>query len=492
MENMSNQETITPLTDLPLNSQQREEQGERSAANVLALPSTSKETHNYPSQNVNSNTRHNDGDGAAPGNQDSDSIMEDTCCGDPGNIDNNNDSNGSDSDSVIMLKVSPPATERNQSGHPAQFDSSDDFQESPLPRTPKKTPAKKATPQSHAKKPASGVAARMRGLSLVVSKESSQGRAPGAKQVIVTRSMTSTRGSKSSLESGAAARPVKEFYSWRTRASALAKGNRPPQSSSASTVKNGQVTKPPPAKKAATSTTTATQSAKASSDNDKQVLASRSASSTIRTPTIKLTSTVKSVQTATATNKALSAKPPTPTASTKPTRNATTKSTPTSKPSRAASTASAKSTTTTKSTPSSKPSRAASAASAKSTTTTKSTPSSKPSRAASAASAKFTTTTKSTPSSKPPGKVAAKDNSTIKSSQSNSVGGIVTLSQSEGTNKSRKRGIKRRLANEDDNGAQIDAASPRKKARSSEPGSPRKDGTTSEIALHTRGLSKTI
>ena len=414
---------------------------------MLTLPSTSKETYNNPSQNVNSNTVRNDGVGAAPGNQVSENVIEDTYCDDPGNIDHNNDNNGSDSDSVIVLQGSTPAAQRNQSNHPTQLDSSEDFQESPLPRTPKRTPAKKATPRSYAKKPASGVAARKRELT---SKESPQTRAPGAKKVIVTRSMTSSRGgNKDSSDGGGSARPAREFYNWRSTAWAQARSNRP-QSSSASTVKHGRTTKPPPAKKAATNITTATQAAKASLDNDKQISANRSASCVKLTPTIKLTATGRSTAnvhaTSTTTKHTSSTKSTTtPTTSTESSRNATTKSTPTSKPSRP-------------------------------TTST--------------VSVKLTPTTKSTPSSKPSSKAAAKGSSTTKSSRGNSNSGVATPSQSKNTNKSQRRGTKRHLADEDGAEAQTDAASPRKKARSSEPGSPR--NSTSEIALHTRGLSSEL
>ena len=454
MESESEQGTMTPAVgDLPPNSRQRDEQGEMSASNAppplaASRGATQKEVHSSQSQNVNSDTVH-DGNEVASGNQlslDSESVLEDTYCGDPGNVDNTNDSSsGSDGDSVIVLPESTPATRRNQLSQPAQLDSSEDFQESPLPRTPKRTPAKKSTPQSHAKKPASGIAARKRGA----SKESPQGRATVAKKVIVTRSMTSLRGSKSSVESGVSTRPVREFYSWRTAAVAAAKGNKPPQPNSSTTAKHGQITKPTSATRKTTTSdvTTSTQAVKAPLASSKQTSANKPTTSNTKPapnvkPTVASKSTTATVQTAPAAKHALSARPSTPT-STKPTRNASTKSTPNS---------------------------------------------SKTSRPTFATSAKPTTSAKSAQSSKPPGKATSKDNLATKSSKGNSVSGVATTSQSRSATRSQQKGTKRRLADEDSDEAQADGASPRKKARSFEPGSPRKDGVGSEIAMHTRGL----
>ena len=451
------------VRDIVLNSHDCDEQREISASSAPQPPAVrrgtaQKEVHNTQSQNVNSDTVHNDGNEVAPGNQlalHGESVLKDTYCDDPGNIDNTNDSSsGSDSDSVIVLQESNPATTRKQLSQPAQLDSSEDFQESPLPRTPKRTPAKRSTPQSHAKKPASGVAARKRGLSSATSKESPQSRAPVAKKVIVTRSMTSTRGNKSSVENSASTRPARQFYSWRTTAVAAAKGNRPPQPNSTTTAKHGQITKP--ARKATSSDTTSTKTmvpgaststraAKASSaGNVQQTPATTSTEpAAVMKPTVASTkSTTATVPTAPAAKHALTARPSTPT-STKPTCNASTKSTLNS---------------------------------------------SKPSRPTSATSAKPTTSTRSALSSKPPSKAVTKDNSSTKNSKGNSISRVTTASQSRNANKSQLKGTKRRLAVEDSDEAQADAASSRKKARSFERGSPGKDGVSSEIALHTRGL----
>ena len=445
---------VTPLVGgLPPDSCQRDEQGEMSATSAppplaASRDATQKEVHGSQSQNVNSDTVH-DGNEVAPGNQpshDSESVLEDTYHDDPGNVDNTNDStSGSDGDSVIVLQESTPATRRKQLSQPAQLDSSEDFQESPLPRTPKRTPAKKSTPQSHAKKPGSDIAARKRGA----SKESPKGRATVAKKVIVTRSMMSSRGSKSFVESGVSTRPVREFYNWRTAAVAAAKGNRPPQPNSTTTAKHGQIAKPTSAARKATSgaATTTAQAAKPPLASNKQTSANKHTTSSTKLapivkPTIASKSTTATVQTAPAAKHAQSARPSTPT-SAKPTRNASTKSTPSS---------------------------------------------SKTSRPTSATSAKPTTSTKSAQSSKPLGRAASKDSSAAKSSKGNSVSGVATISQSKNATKSRQKGMKRHLADEDSDEAQADAASPRKKAGSFEPTSPRKDRVSSEIAMHTRGL----
>ena len=398
--------------------------------------------HNNVSQDENSDSVHNDGNEVAPNNQlplDSESVLLDDDPY-PGNIDNtNNTSSGSDSDSVIVLQGSTPTTKRNQPSQPAQFDSSEDFQESPLPKTPKRTAAKKSTPQSRAKKPASSTTARKRGLTSSASRDSAQGRAPVAnKKVIVTRSMTTSRGSKSSVESGASTKPVREFYSWRTTAMSAAKGSRPPQPNN---------TKPTSTARKVTShaNTTSTQVAKGSlAASSVQTPSNRPATETssVVKSTVASKSATSTVQTTPAGRRAPSARPSTPT-TTRSTRNAPTKSTPNH---------------------------------------------SKPSRPASATSAKPTTSTKSAQSSRTPGKTATKDNSTAKSSKGNSISSSASTSQSRNSGKGRQRGTKRRLSDEDGDEAQTGATSPRKKARSFEPGSPMKDGISSEIALHTRGL----
>lgn len=431
------------------NSDHYDKQKETATPNASPPPpaasgdSTQKEIHNSVSQNENSDGVHNDGDEVAPNNQlplDSESVLlnDDPY---PENIDNtNNTSSGSDSDSVIVLQGSTPTTKRNQPSQPAQFDSSEDFQESPLPKTPKRTAAKKSTPQSRAKKPASSTIARKRGLTSSASRDSAQGRAPVAnKKVIVTRSMTTSRGSKNSVESGASTKPVREFYSWRTTALSAAKGSsRPPQPNN---------TKPTSTARKVTShaNTTSTQIAKGSlAASSVQTPSNRPAtetSSAVKT-TVASKSATSTVQTTPAGRRAPSARPSTPT-TTRSTRNAPTKSTPHH---------------------------------------------SKPSRPASATSARPTTSTKSAQSSRTPGRAATKDNSTAKSSKGNSVSSSASTNQSRNTGKGRQRGTKRRLSDEDGDEAQAGAASPRKKARSFEPGSPMKDGISSEIALHTRGL----
>ncbi len=450
--------------DLPPDSHEHDEH----ASNAPSPPTVNKDTAqeevlNSQSENVNGSTVHNDRNEVVPGNQlDSDSVLEDNCYGDPGSVDHINNSNsGSDSDSVIVLQASAPATRRDQSSQPAQLDSSEDFQESPLPKTPKRTAAKKSTPQSYAKKPASRVAAGKRGLTSTASKESPQVSASVAKKMIVTRSVTSSRGSKSFVESGAATRPPREFYSGRTAAMSAARSSKPPQPSTAG-LGHGRVTTKPTslATKATSGATTSTQAAatsvktpanrptattkpgKATSGATTSTQASMASSATAaKTPTNRSTATTKpapivasesttaTVQTAPAAKHAPSARPVTPT-STKPTRNTSTKSTPNS---------------------------------------------SKPSRPT---SARPTASTKSARSSKP------KENSTTKNSKGNSISGVASSGQSRNSSKNQRKGTKRPLADE----AETGATSPRKKARSFEPGSPRSDGVGSEIALHTRGL----
>ena len=437
---------IPAVEILPHNSHQHDDQTKVSASSVPPLPAVSRDTtqeevHTSQSQNMNSSTVHIDGGGVAPDNQlppDSDCILEDTC-GDPGNI--NDSDGGSDSDSVIILQESTPDTRRNQPSQPTQLDSSEDFQESPLPKTPKRTAAKKSTPQSHVNKPSPRVVAGKRGLTSTASKETPLAGAPPAKKVIVTRSMTSSRSNKSYVGSGASTKPPREFYNWRTAATSVVRSSRPPQPSTAR-LGRGQVTTKPTAaaKKATSGATTSTQAAKVSSASSVKTLANTSAATTNSAPVVNPTaaseSTVATVKTPSAAKHASSARPLTPT-STKSTCNASTKSTPNS---------------------------------------------SKPSRPTS--SARPATSTKSARSSKPPSKAAIKENSTAKNSKRSTVSGIASSTQSRNSSRSQQKGTKRRLADE----APADAASSRKKARSFEPGSPRRDGVSSEIALHTRGL----
>ena len=439
MDFEGDQGTVTPAVgDLPHNSHQHDDQGETSKSSApppaaVSRDTTQGEVHNSQSQNANNGTAHIDGDDVAPDNQlllDSNSILEDTCGGDPGDIDDND---GSDSDSVIVIQESTPATGRNQSSRPTQLDSSEDFQESPLPKTPKRTAAKKSTPQSHTNKPSPRVAAGKRGLPSTVSKETPHVAAPPAKKVIVTRSMTSSR---SYVGSGASTRPPREFYK-RTVATSV-QSSKPPQPSTAR-LGHGQVTtKPTTATKRATSgTTTSTQAAKTSSASTGKTLANTPTVNTnLAKPTVASESTVATVKTPSAPKHALSARPLTPT-STKSIHNALTKSTPNS---------------------------------------------SKPSRPTS--STRPATSSKSVRSSKPPSKAAIKENSATKNTKRSAVSGVTSSTQSRNSSKSQQKGTKRRLADE----APADAASPRKKARSFEPGSPRGDGVNSEIALHTRGL----
>ena len=423
--------TVTPAVgDLLHDSHQRDDQGETSTSPPAAISRdvTQEEVHN--SQSQNNSTAHIGGDDVAPDNRvllDSNSILEDTC-GDPGDIDDNG---GSDSDSVIVIQESTPATRRNQSSRPTQLDSSEDFQESPLPKTPKRTAAKKSTPQSHANKPSPRVAAGKRGLSSMVSKETPHVGAPPAKKMIVTRSMTSSRNY---VGSGASTRPPREFYK-RTVATSV-QSSKPPQPSTAR-LGHGQLTMKPTTetKRATSGATTSTRAAKTSS-----------ASTAKTTPTVNTnpakptvaseSAAAHTVKTPSAAKHALSARPLTPT-STKSTRNALTKSTPNS---------------------------------------------SKAFRPTS--SARLAASTKSARSSKPPSKAAITENSATKNSKRSTISGVASSSQSRNSSKSQQRGTKRHLADE----APADAASPRKKARSFEPGSPRGDGISSEIALHTRGL----
>ena len=434
MDFKGDQGTVTPVVgDLPHNSHQHDDQGETSKSSApppaaVSRDTTQGEVHNSQSQNANNGTAHIDGDDVAPDNQlllDSNSILEDTCGGDPGDFDDND---GSDSDSVIVIQESTPATRRNQSSQPTQLDSSEDFQESPLPKTPKRTAAKKSIPQSHANKPSPRVAAGKRGLSSTVSKDTPHVTAPPAKKVIVTRSMTSSR---SYVGSGASTRPPREFYK-RTIATPV-QSSKPPQPSTAR-LGHGQVTtKPTTATKRATSgTTTSTQAAKTSSAST--VKTTPTVNTNPAKPTVASESTAAhTVKTPSAAKHAISARPLTPT-TTKSTRNTLTKSTPNS---------------------------------------------TKPSRPTS--SARPATSTRS---SKPPSKAAIKENSATRNSKRSTVSGIASSSQSRNSSKSQQKGTKRRLADE----APAEAASPRKKARSFEPGSPRGDGVNSEIALHTRGL----
>ena len=343
--------TVTrAVGDLPHDSHQHDDQGETSASSAPPPASvTQEEVHNNQSQNVNNSTAHIDEDDIAPDNQlllDSNSILEDTC-GDPGDI---NDNDGSDSDSVIVIQESTPATRRNQSSQPTQLDSSEDFQESPLPKTPKRTAAKKSTPQSHANKPSPRVAAGKRGLSSTVSKETPHVGAPTAKKVIVTRSMTSSRNF---VGSGASTRPPREFYKCTVATSVQSR--KPPQPSTAR-LGHGQVTMKPTTetKRATSGATTSTQAAKASSASTGKTLANTPTVNTnLAKPTVASESTAATVKTPSAAKHALSARPLTPT-STKSTRNTLTKSTPNnSKPSRP--TSSARPAASTKSARSSKP-----------------------------------------------------------------------------------------------------------------------------------------
>ena len=410
MENENEPEIVAPEGDLPCNSRQSQEPVGPSTSNVPSLPSTSKDAaqnnvHN-PSLTINSNTVNNQVDEDAPGNPltlDSEDIPEDANYDNFGNTGHDSDRSSDGSDSVIVLHESTPAGRKQ----PVQLDSSEDFQESPLPKTPRRTAMKKATPQSHAKKTLSGVAARKRGLASA-SKGSPQVRTSVAKKVIVTRSMATSSGN-SSVESGTSTRPAKEFYSGRTVPSTVAKV----KPNSTTPANRGQVNKPPHAAIRPTQgITTASQATKPSSANRQTPATARP------TATVRPTTATK--------HAALSTGPCTPTLA-KSTPNTLTKSTPTSKPSRPIS-------------------------------------------------------TKCTLTSKPPGGAAIRQNSTSAHTEESTTSSVASTSN---TSKIRQKGTKRRIT--DDKSSEAQTASPRKKARSSKPGSPRKDGVNSEIAFRTRG-----
>ena len=120
------------------------------------------------------------------------SNVEESYYDDPGEI---------DTDDVMELPGSTPGgirRDESSSNRPTLLDSSEDFQESPLPKTPSRSPKKKTRPQSGKKKTPSSVSLKSRVLNSS-SKESTRGRPPSAtKKVIVTRSMNRTGGEKHS------------------------------------------------------------------------------------------------------------------------------------------------------------------------------------------------------------------------------------------------------------------------------------------------------
>ena len=238
----------TGVGNLPLDSRQPVEPGGASTSSTLTLPVANKNTSkksqritHTPSQSVDSNAMLDRGhavrDDTLLSDREEDSNLADAYCDDPGStIDDN--SNGSVSDSEILPRVSTPV-EGDQSRHLIELDSSEDFRESPLPETPRRAlPKRAATLQNGAKKADSGIAATKRGRS---SKESYLRTAPLRKKVIITRSMTSSRGAERSMEGAArtSTRPVEQFDSDRstpsTRArSAVNRGHNYPPTRTAS------------------------------------------------------------------------------------------------------------------------------------------------------------------------------------------------------------------------------------------------------------------
>ena len=130
-------------------------------------------------------------------------VIEDSFCHDPGETDVNE---GNEDDDVIVLPGSTPGGRNkgaSSSSHPTHLDSSEDFQESPLPKTPKRKSSKKnAGPQSNKKKNTSSVLTRKKAPSSLTT-ASPRGRPLFAKKEIVTRSKALSRkqGSKNLSES---------------------------------------------------------------------------------------------------------------------------------------------------------------------------------------------------------------------------------------------------------------------------------------------------
>lgn len=129
-------------------------------------------------------------------------VVEDSYCHSPGEMDENEEN---DDDDVIVLPGSTPGgrnKEASSSSHPTHLDSSEDFQESPLPRTPKRRSSNKnAGSKSNKKKNTSSTLTRKK-TPCSLATASPRGRPLFAKKEIVTRSkaLSHAKGSKNLSE----------------------------------------------------------------------------------------------------------------------------------------------------------------------------------------------------------------------------------------------------------------------------------------------------
>ena len=199
MESSSAVRSTTPVRTLPVDSHQRERPGVSSR--VPSLPSANAGAITDEPQNAeplvldltcaasNDQGIHHDG-----------SAFEDSHSNDPGEDDDDDDD---DDDDVIVLPGSTPRGRNRGMSTSALLDSGEDFQESPLPKTPRKSAKKKAVPQGNRKK---GIPETKKGPSSL-TKASPRERISRNKE-IVTRSKSSTRGDKNSTSSHNLSRPA--------------------------------------------------------------------------------------------------------------------------------------------------------------------------------------------------------------------------------------------------------------------------------------------
>ena len=445
---------VVPARVLPLDSHQLEQPGE-SPHTLSATPAAAnsthaaqKEAHSVP-QNADTKTldqTRGSSHSQTPHNHEhggSGSALDDGYCHGSG-----------DDDDVILQSVFIPGGGKEGKSDTrvvTQLDSSEDFQESPLPKTPKKSPKKKTTPLSHRKRSSSGIVTRKRALNLANIK-GPQGKPPTTKKVIVTRSMktaSSSRGHEggTSTDGDKLTKQVNKVSSSGDKPPAVAKVNRPPSSSPDS--RRTPIPKPSPV----STPTPATRQTPAAANrpSTRASIGERSSTADVE----------KSSSSPASRHKPSPVSTPTP----------ATRQTPAaaSRPSTRASIGERSSTADIEKSSSSPASRH--------TPIPKPSPISRP-----------TPATRLTPvsASRPSTRASIGERSNTADIEKSSSGVNVT-SPKRISSTLQEKGVKRRLTERDSDEAQ-GPTSPRKKARSSEPSSPQKDSGSLEIALHTRGL----